>query len=102
LYQILYDANAEIIVNGNDHFYERFVLQDPDGGSDPEEGIRQFIVGTGGRSLDEIGTPAPNSETRFDQAFGVLSLTLASGAYEWRFNPVTGSDFTDVGGGTCQ
>lgn len=102
LYQILYDANAEIIVNGNDHFYERFALQDPNGGSDPEEGIRQFIIGTGGRSLDEIGTAVPNSESQFDQGFGVLSLTLAGGAYEWRFLPVTGSGFTDVGGGTCQ
>ena len=101
LYQILHDANAEIVITGNDHFYERFALQDPNGSADPEEGIRQFIVGTGGRSLDEIGTPVVNSESRSNEAFGVLSLTLTSGAYEWRFIPVAGS-FTDIGGGTCQ
>jgi hypothetical protein len=102
LFEILYDADAEIVVNGNDHFYERFGLQDPNGVSDIEEGIRQFIVGTGGRSLDEIGTPAVNSEVRFNEAFGVLSLTLVDGGYGWRFVPVAGSDFTDLGGGTCQ
>jgi hypothetical protein len=101
LFQALYDADAEVVINGDDHFYERFAPQDP-AGEEEDEGIRQFIVGTGGSSLSSFGAGAPNSEVRFSEAFGVLALTLLPDGYEWAFMSVAGSDFNDPGTGTCQ
>jgi len=101
LFQALYDADAEVVINGDDHFYERFAPQDPVG-EEEDEGIRQFIVGTGGSSLSSFGAGAPNSEVRFSEAFGVLALTLLPEGYQWAFMSVAGSDFNDPGTGTCQ
>jgi hypothetical protein len=101
LFQALYDAEAELVINGDDHFYERFAPQDPAGEEEQDEGIRQFIVGTGGSSLSGFGAIAANSDVRFDGAFGVLALTLLPDGYEWAFMSVAGSDFNDPGTGTC-
>ncbi|WP_405094084.1 DNRLRE domain-containing protein [Micromonospora sp. NBC_01392] len=102
LFQALYDAGAEIVLNGHAHQYERFAPQSPDRTADPARGIREFVVGTGGRSLQsDFGTVAPNSEVRNGTTYGVLRLTLYNGGYDWRFLPVTGQTFTDGGSGTC-
>ena len=50
LWDALYEANADVVVNGHDHDYERFAPQTPDGAPDPGRGIREFVVGTGGKS----------------------------------------------------
>ena len=50
-WQVLYEHGAELVMGGNDHNYERFGKQTPDGIADPTDGIRQFVVGTGGRFL---------------------------------------------------
>jgi hypothetical protein len=63
-WQVLYDAGAELIVNGHDHDYERFAPQAPNGVADPARGIREFVVGTGGKSLRGFGSVDPNSEVR--------------------------------------
>jgi acid phosphatase type 7 len=97
----LYDAGAELVLNGNNHFYERFGPQDPGGKADPARGIREFIVGTGGRSHEPLDAPLANSEARDDRTFGVLELTLRPDGYDWRFVPAAGSAFTDSGSGTC-
>jgi len=101
LFQALYEADAELVINGDDHFYERFAPQDP-AGEEEDEGIRQFIVGTGGSSLSGFGSIATNSDVRFNEAFGVLALTLLPEGYEWAFMSVAGSDFNDPGTGTCR
>jgi acid phosphatase type 7 len=102
LWQALYDANAEIVINGHDHDYERFAPQDPDGRLDPTRGIREFVVGTGGKnSHREFGAPQPNSEVRNADTFGVLKLTLHARGYDWQFVPVAGESFTDSGTGSC-
>jgi acid phosphatase type 7 len=101
LWQALYDANADVVVNGHDHDYERFAPQAPDGSADPKRGIREFVVGTGGKSLRVFGTIRANSEVRSIDAFGVLKLTLRPGAYDWQFLPEVGKSFTDSGSGTC-
>ena len=98
----LYAAGADIVLNGHDHNYERFAPQDPFGTADPQLGIREFVVGTGGKSLRSTGAPQPNSEVRNSATFGVLRLTLHATSYDWRFVPVAGSTFTDVGTGSCQ
>ncbi len=103
LWEALYAAGAEIVINGHDHHYERFAPQDPNGQADSQHGIREFVVGTGGKSTHRTlsPTPQPNSEARNADTFGVLKLTLHSGSYDWKFVPQAGKAFTDSGSGTC-
>jgi hypothetical protein len=101
LWQALYEANADVIIGGHDHDYERFAPQTPDGAADPARGIREFVVGTGGKNHRPFVEPKPNSELRDATAFGVLKLTLKPGAYDWQFVPEAGKTFTDSGSGAC-
>lgn len=101
LWDALYDANADVVINGHDHDYERFAPQAPDGAPDSVRGIREFVVGTGGKNLRPFGAPKPNSEVRDTTAFGVLKLTLKGNGYDWQFIPEEGKTFTDSGSGAC-
>ena len=97
----LYQYNAEIVLNGHEHIYERFAPQTPNAVADPTRGIREFVVGTGGASHYSFGTIKANSELRNSSANGVLKLTLRTGGYDWLFVPAGSATFTDSGSGTC-
>jgi hypothetical protein len=99
-WKILYDAGADVIVNGHDHDYERFAPQDPDAVEDRVKGIREFVAGTGGTVLRPFEKLAANSELRAAGIYGVLKFTLHPSSYEWQFIPTTGS-FSDSGGAHC-
>ena len=98
----LYAAHASIVINGHDHDYERFAPQDPDGKSDPARGIREFVVGTGGKNHRPFAKPLPTSEVRDWSAYGVLKLTLHAKSYDWEFIPEAGKTFRDSGSAPCQ
>jgi Calcineurin-like phosphoesterase len=98
----LYQFGADVIVNGHHHDYERFAPQDPDGRADPR-GVREFIVGTGGRSLtSSFQTTARNSEIRNNTTYGVMKLTLRADGYDWEFVSVAGKTFRDSGSSGCK
>jgi hypothetical protein len=101
IWDALYAADAEVVVGGHDHDYERFARQRPDGTRDGTRGIRQFVVGTGGATQHGFGTIRPNSQVRNATTPGVLKLTLNSGSYSWKFVPVAGKTFTDSGTTSC-
>ena len=102
LWRDLYAAHADLMLGGHEHSYERFAPQDPDGQLDVEKGIREIVVGTGGRSHDPLGSPVPNSEVRNTDTFGVLKLTLWPDRYAWEFIPVSGAEgFRDSGETSC-
>lgn len=101
-WEVLYAANADVIVNGHDHDYERFAPQDPDGEADPEKGIPEFVVGTGGADLRPFKSIKPNSEVRSADTHGVLKITLHSNSYDWEFIPVEGASFMDSGTADCR
>jgi hypothetical protein len=101
MWQILFQAGAEVALSGHDHNYERFAPQDPDGRADATSGIRQFVVGTGGIGFTPISDAQPNSEIREAATHGVVEFVLRDDSYDWRFLPVTGSVFTDQGSSTC-
>jgi hypothetical protein len=101
LWNLLYAGGADLILNGHDHDYERFAPQDPQGNADPARGIREFVVGTGGKDLEQFATLRPNSEVRGNGAFGVLRLTLRPGSYDWQLLTIGDSSFGDSGSGTC-
>lgn len=100
-WQALYDFNAELVLNGHDHDYERFSPQDPNGKPDSKRGIREFVVGTGGKNLRRFGIHRANSEVRNNSTFGVLKLTLKETGYDWMFIPQAGKSFADSGSGSC-
>src|SRR3990172_2831022 len=101
LYQALYDADADLILTGHEHNYERFAPQNAIGQLDTARGIRQFVVGMGGRRHYGFGTPLVNSEIRNATAYGVIKLTLHQSSYDWEFVPVAGQTFADSGSQAC-
>ena len=81
-----------MVLSGHEHNYERFAPQNPGGREDPERGIRQFVVGTGGgKGTYPILDPLSNSEVHNDDTYGVLELTLRPEGYDWEFVPVEGA-----------
>ena len=101
IWEALYSAGADVVLNGHDHNYQRFAPQNPDGGASPEHGIREFVVGTGGGNLYPIESPLSHIESYNDDTYGVLKVTLLPKSYEWRFLAAQGSTFTDSGKARC-
>jgi hypothetical protein len=105
-WKALYEAKADVVLNGHVHNYERFAPQTPSGEADPanpQRGIREFVVGTGGYSLNSFKIPPlTNTEVRDESANGVLKLTLHPNGYDWQFVPEAGETFSDSGSDTCE
>jgi len=109
---LLYQHGADLILNGHDHVYARYQPLDPNGNPDPNKGIREFIVGTGGESLDTL---VPTATSRYaqastDQYYGTMTLRLNHNSYDWDFesalkNPSaptgTPDTYSDTGTGRC-
>ncbi len=101
LWQILYDAGADLILVGHRHNYERFAPQTPAGAADPSFGIREFVVGTGGVALVGFSGTMANSQVRNSSTYGVLKLTLRASSYDFSFVHIAGQSFTDSGSASC-
>jgi acid phosphatase type 7 len=102
LWEALDDAEAEIVLSGHSHDYERVAPVDRNGGIDQATGIRQFVVGTGGAFFTGgLDTLIPQSEVAQNTTFGVLFLTLRPTSYDWRFVPEAGQTYTDFGSTAC-
>jgi hypothetical protein len=129
-WQLLYQYHADLVLNGHDHLYARYRPLDPSGKYDPKNGIREFVVGTGGETLDPVvtttvtsgsgetnmedptGNPnfnAENLEAGTGEFWGVMGLTLNENGYTWDFESAlkdpaqtTGpATFSDKGFGAC-
>jgi len=100
VFNLMYQHGVDVVVNGDDHVYERFAPQDANARAS-SRGIREFIVGTGGYALYDRGKTQANSEVFENRTYGVLKLTLRSGRYDWEFIPIDGQTFRDSGSGTC-
>jgi hypothetical protein len=99
LWTALYNAHADVVVNGHDHVYERFAQQDPNGNA-TSNGIREFVAGTGGENLFALSNPPATLQAWDDKDFGVLVLTLHSSSYDWKFVG-TGGTVLDSGSAAC-
>jgi hypothetical protein len=73
-WEALYEADVEVVLSGHAHHYERFAPQTPSGQADPVQGIREFVVGTGGYSLNSFKSVQANSEKRISDSYGVIKL----------------------------
>lgn len=100
IWERLYAAGADLVVSGHWHHYERLAPMAPGGTVDQRRGLRQFIVGTGGRSTRVPSVVHPSSEVRA-ATFGVLKLTLVANGYSWEFLPIEGESFRDAGSAGC-
>jgi hypothetical protein len=101
IWQILYDANVDLVLNGHDHDYERFLPQTPAGLPDTLRGIPEIVVGTGGEELRGFGgKKIRNSDYRLEGRFGVLVLTLGGGEYRSAWIETNGRVW-DPSGGKC-
>jgi hypothetical protein len=101
LFTALYNGGADVLLVGHQHIYERFRPQSPSGAA-ATNGVRQFIVGTGGRSQTTPASPPPaGSEKQNSGTFGVLKLTLHPTSYDFQFVPEAGKTFTDTGTQAC-
>ena len=101
LYQALYDGGADVLLSGHHHLYERFAPLDPAGAADDARGLREFIVGTGGKSLVGATGHKAGSAALDATTFGVLRLTLADGGYGWHFDGAGPGNFADAGLARC-
>jgi acid phosphatase type 7 len=101
LYKALYNAGADVVLVGHSHNYERFAPQGTNANLDQANGIREFVVGTGGAFFTGLSTPHANSQVRQNNTYGVLKLTLHPASYDWRFEPESGKSFTDSGSSSC-
>ena len=100
-WQALYQAKVELVLNAHDHLYERFERQTPTTTPDLARGIREIVVGTGGKNLYRFLTIQPNSIVRNAETYGVVKLTLGKKNYSWEFLPTSGGTFKDQGEGVC-
>jgi acid phosphatase type 7 len=109
-WQLLYAHHADLVLNGHEHVYARFSPMDPPGAADAQKGIREFIIGTGGESLDTVLPSSPNLQAWADQYYGTMKLTLKPGGYAWDYESAlrsptapagTPERYGDTGVGSC-
>jgi calcineurin-like phosphoesterase family protein len=103
IWNLLYAAGADVVVVGHEHNYERFAPQTSGAVLDASYGVREFVVGTGGKSVsDAVRSPRlPNSQVFNGATLGVLLLRLGDGGYRWKFVHVAGHSFSDAGSTAC-
>jgi acid phosphatase type 7 len=110
-WKLLYAHRATLVLNGHDHVYSRFAPMNPAGQYDPRNGIREFVIGTGGEALDTVLSGTPNLQAWADQYYGVMKLTLEPFGYEWDYESAirspkapegTPPSYSDKGSGLCR
>lgn len=94
-------AKADLVLASHDHDYERMSPINGSGERDDKNGIRSFVVGTGGAKLTPMFFSKPTTEVRNNTVHGVLKLSLHANTYDWEFLPVAGVSFSDKGHGIC-
>ncbi len=100
VWNALFEFNADVVLVGHDHIYERFGPQDPLANTNPLKGIRQFVIGTGGADLLPEGVLKANSEVRIANVFGITKFELGDGKYTWVFLSESGA-VADSGAANC-
>jgi hypothetical protein len=101
LWDAAHDAGVDVVLAGDEHFYERFAPMGPTGAVDRAHGVRLFVVGSGGARPDTFRSPPnPASEVR-RPPWGVLALTLRTGGYSWRYVPTSAAQAGDTGSAAC-
>jgi peptidoglycan/xylan/chitin deacetylase (PgdA/CDA1 family) len=101
IWKDLYTGGADVVLNGDAHWYERFKPMDALGNPDPSHGVQQFIVGTGGAGLSTPASPLSTSLVLDNSSHGVIQMVLHDGSYSWKFLHDTDGTLTDTGTANC-
>ena len=100
VWRALTDFKADVVLSGHEHNYERFNKQAVNGAL-ATDGIRQFIIGSGGIGHTASVAIKANSEAFNALTYGVLKLTLECSAYSWEFPPQLTDVVVDSGSAAC-
>ena len=106
--QAMYAAGADILLSAKDKQYMRFPKADVDGVPNAA-GFAQFVVGTGGRSLDAMHAPTAGNpvaaqfggQTGVPDSWGVIKFTLNANSYDWAWVGTNPTAFSDSGTQAC-
>ncbi|HJP87301.1 MAG TPA: metallophosphoesterase [Gemmatimonadaceae bacterium] len=102
IWEILYEGGVDVVLNGHEHDYERFLPQTATGAVDSVRGMEQIVAGTGGGTLRSFHYPlSANSAAQIQGRFGILKLMLGDGEYTRAFIDTDGRIW-DVGGRRCR
>jgi acid phosphatase type 7 len=101
VWAVLMAGGVDAALVAHDHNYQRYAPMNNMGAVDTSHGIRQFVVGTGGRSHETFTKPVTGREVMNVDTFGLLRLSLGRSDFSWRFLPVPGQTFQDSGAETC-
>lgn len=103
-WNLLVHAHADVVLTGHNHNYQRYAPMNAKGAFDAT-GVREFIVGTGGRNIDNLASTSkrpPTFQAGQGTSFGILAMTLGQGSYTWRFLTAAGQPaFRDAGSASC-
>ena len=97
LWELLDAAGADVVISAHNHVYQRWAPQDAHGNA-ASDGVVQFTVGTGGRSLYPygLGSVPENLVATQNKSFGLLKLTLHRDSYDYEWVTLPGdATFTD-------
>lgn len=97
-WQALDAAGADLVLSGHEHFYESFDPLDA-AGKPRADGIREFVVGTGGAPLSDFSLSTKHRDYR--RMHGVLELALDTDHYRYAFRSLDGT-LRDQGTATCR
>jgi hypothetical protein len=99
-WNLLYNADADVVLNGHFHNYQRFAAMDPKGNLDPANGITEYVVGTGGEDLVSNKSSAVPQPLSYHKSFGYLRMTLLPSGWTAEFVDPSGA-VLDSSSGTC-
>ena len=84
MWDILDVAKADVVLAAHEHQYERFAPMTSDGTVSTTDGMRSFVVGTGGAETYAHARVRAGSEKQVE-TFGVMRLSLSTGKAKWKF-----------------
>jgi hypothetical protein len=99
LWDLLYAARADVVLNADAHNYQRWEPIDPQGQGDWSRGIREFVVGTGGARKDRLASDVwpTGLAAAQDTTFGVLQITLGEAGFTWEWVSAEGQpEYSDT------
>jgi len=100
IWQKLYDGGVDLVFQGHDHLYARYARYNRAGNNVDPNGIRHFIVGTGGNGNYAVTETKPGQEYAI-ATLGIIKLTLNPTNYSWQFVN-TSNTVLDSGSDSCR
>jgi hypothetical protein len=102
LWRTLAEGGVDVVLQGHDHGYERFVPMTAEGTPDSARGIRSFVVGGGGAPVYPYTGRAEGSQSRYNVGWGIGRFTLRDASYEWELILASDGTSVDHGGERCR